>query len=606
MFIPHAVIFQRYFSSTMDIDVSKENIQPLRGGRNLVQLGTALQAQSDVEAQRQLQLQKEEHEAAIRLYQGTDPLDPWFNYIQWVEQCFPKHGHEGHIDKLIKDCLQLFENERKYYQDRRFVKLWIKYVDCLSNPLEIYQRLYNTGIGVECSEFYRAWACYCEESGDYKKANQVYMLGLQAKAQPLDELEQAHMNFQLFFAQRMLHDDSPTKRKAASALAETRMALTSLKSFKRRNIANGPIQRVGESIRSSVPGVVRQQAGNYDNRLPNSNVMVNVYEDAPSTSQVAIPIAEDPGPASLVQACSNVENQKEVGVWTNPKTKMVHTNIVPHQPLPFTPYEDEDDVLRLPANHMPYCMDNLSFTVPLCVPDPPDSTKIPCYNKPQVYVEDQEYSLEEIRSRKYNLEKNVKTEKNEVAEAPKNYENINETLAQCSALETLANCALDTEQDHLGQLMPLTMPTLQNITKVNNMHSPGEPKVLVNLDSQEFSELSAKKVDENYKPTSSMSDKENDMHTSSNNNYGNENAVPNYGKNNLMEEFNRSLMGNLLGDSVTVNTKEARWELRNLFNDNEPSIVQPVVQQFEVPNFDIHEDRSITMAINTKKEARTY
>lgn len=69
-----------------------------------------------------------EHEAAIRLYQGTDPLDPWFNYIQWVEQCFPKHGHEGHIDKLIKDCLQLFENERKYYQDRRFVKLWIKYV----------------------------------------------------------------------------------------------------------------------------------------------------------------------------------------------------------------------------------------------------------------------------------------------------------------------------------------------------------------------------------------------------------------------------------------------------------------------------------------------
>lgn len=43
----------------MDIDISKENIQPLRGGRNLAQLGTALQAQSDVDAQRQLQLQKE-------------------------------------------------------------------------------------------------------------------------------------------------------------------------------------------------------------------------------------------------------------------------------------------------------------------------------------------------------------------------------------------------------------------------------------------------------------------------------------------------------------------------------------------------------------------
>lgn len=76
----------------------------------------------------------------------------------------------------------------------------------------------------------------------------------------------------------MLHDDSPTKRKAASALAETRMALTSLKSFKRRNIASAPIQRVGDTVKSIVPGVIRQHAGNFDNRMPNSNVMVNVYE----------------------------------------------------------------------------------------------------------------------------------------------------------------------------------------------------------------------------------------------------------------------------------------------------------------------------------------
>lgn len=182
----------------------------------------------------------------------------------------------------------------------------------------------------------------------------------------------------------------------------------------------------------------------------------------------------------------------------------------------------------------------------------------------QVYVNDQEYSLEEIRSRKYNLVKTVKTEISPQIKVEQNYNNINETLAQCSALETLANCALDPEHDHLGQLMPLTMPTLQNITKVTNMHSPGEPKVLVNLDSKEFSELSVKKPDDSHRQHSS--DKENQVGQIDH--YGNENAVNNYGKNNLMEEFNRSLMGNLLGDSVTVNTKEARWELRNLFNDN--------------------------------------
>lgn len=164
--------------------------------------------------------------------------------------------------------------------------------------------------------------------------------------------------------------------------------------------------------------------------------------------------------------------------------------------------------------------------------------------------------------------KKVKTEKPEVREQQPKYSNINETLAQCSALETLANCALDPEQDHLGQLMPLTIPTLQNITKVTNIHSPGEPKVLVNLDSKEFSELSAKKNDETSKSSQYGSDKENQNLPNTSNNYGNENGGGGYGKNNLMEEFNRSLMGNLLGDSVTVNTKEARWELRNLFNDN--------------------------------------
>lgn len=167
----------------------------------------------------------------------------------------------------------------------------------------------------------------------------------------------------------------------------------------------------------------------------------------------------------------------------------------------------------------------------------------------QVYVGDKEYSLEEIRSRKYDLEKKFRPVQ-EVEE--RRNEHTSETLMQCSALETLANCALDSENDHMSQLMPLQIPSLQNVTKVNSIHSPGEPKVLVNLDSKELSNHESKK-DEKY-------DKENQMDEGYNG--------TNYPKNNLMEEFNRSLMGNLLGDSVTVNTKEARWELRNIFNDN--------------------------------------
>lgn len=43
----------------MDFDLSKENIQPLRGGRNVQQLGMALQAQTNRELQHELMQQKE-------------------------------------------------------------------------------------------------------------------------------------------------------------------------------------------------------------------------------------------------------------------------------------------------------------------------------------------------------------------------------------------------------------------------------------------------------------------------------------------------------------------------------------------------------------------
>lgn len=66
---------------------------------------------------------------------------------------------------------------------------------------------------------------------------------------------------------------------------------------------------------------------------------------------------------------------------------MQYLNIDNNCYLFITAYEDEDDMLRLPPKHLPYCVDDLTFTVPLCVPDPPDPTKIPCYNKSQVRIE---------------------------------------------------------------------------------------------------------------------------------------------------------------------------------------------------------------------------
>lgn len=112
----------------MDFDTAKENIQPLASGRNAEHLETALIAESDQEIQHKLHEQRKEFERTIETYSGEDPLQPWYDYIVWVEQIYPKSGKESALHELLARCLALFEKDERYFQDRRMVKLYIKYV----------------------------------------------------------------------------------------------------------------------------------------------------------------------------------------------------------------------------------------------------------------------------------------------------------------------------------------------------------------------------------------------------------------------------------------------------------------------------------------------
>lgn len=69
-----------------------------------------------------------EFENAIRNYDGDDPLENWYNFISWVEQSYPKQGHEGNLIPLLEDCLGKFELDKRYEHDPRLCKLFIKYV----------------------------------------------------------------------------------------------------------------------------------------------------------------------------------------------------------------------------------------------------------------------------------------------------------------------------------------------------------------------------------------------------------------------------------------------------------------------------------------------
>ena len=78
-----------------------------------------------------------EFELALRTYQGEDPIEPWYNYILWIEQTFPNGGKEGNLNTLLEKCIQQFKGNEKYNQDARFFEVWMKYVSWIKfEPIE--------------------------------------------------------------------------------------------------------------------------------------------------------------------------------------------------------------------------------------------------------------------------------------------------------------------------------------------------------------------------------------------------------------------------------------------------------------------------------------
>ncbi|KAK2582113.1 hypothetical protein KPH14_004485 [Odynerus spinipes] len=384
------------------IALCKENIQPLRYGRNAAQLGTALRAQEDADVQQLLLQERQMYEDAIRNYEGDDPLENWYDYILWMEQSYPKSGHESHIGKLLQRCLATFEKETKYYQDQRYIRLWINYISMQKNPLELYQLLHNNGIGTMVADIYRAWAFELEQVEDYKQADEVYMIGLRARAEPLDELDYAHKNFQLAVARKTLGrmDD-----RCEVSVFEQRQAFSSLKAIKAGKKVSSV--RTGHRVREYYPGSIPQVTSGMQSARSSSRVQI-YQDDVPGEMKGASILDHVP-----VEDMMHKENTIKPGPWNNGNKRC--TLLTSNLKTAFKVHEDQADdndfeKVRLFPSHTPF-FDGSKYPehmmIPVYVPDRPNPNVIlkPHYPKDIVYANNMDLSLEEIRAQRYLLKR---------------------------------------------------------------------------------------------------------------------------------------------------------------------------------------------------------
>ncbi|XP_075353184.1 mitotic checkpoint serine/threonine-protein kinase BUB1 [Mycteria americana] len=135
---------------------------------------------------------QESYEAQIRNYHGTDPLDPWDRYVQWIEGCLPLQEKQNRLPSLLEQLVKSFLSDKRYYQDPRFVNYCIKLAEFITSPCQYFDYLYGQGVGAKASNFYVAWAQQLVNEGNVQCAGAVLQKGLHNQAQPRENLQQLY------------------------------------------------------------------------------------------------------------------------------------------------------------------------------------------------------------------------------------------------------------------------------------------------------------------------------------------------------------------------------------------------------------------------------
>ncbi|MCO5563736.1 hypothetical protein L7F22_017383 [Adiantum nelumboides] len=179
----------------MEWELSKENVQPLKAGRNVEKLNASLKARMEGTWKSKTSEEHRKMVEAIDTYTGDDLLQPWIDCIKWVKETYPSGGSQSRLLRLLELCARTFCKDLRYADDIRYLKVWMDYADHCTNPREIYTFLQDNNIGQRHALFYEHSARFWEQQQNFAQSLAIYDLGIARKAQPLDLLKRAHTRF---------------------------------------------------------------------------------------------------------------------------------------------------------------------------------------------------------------------------------------------------------------------------------------------------------------------------------------------------------------------------------------------------------------------------
>ena len=226
------------------IEAAKENIVPLHSGRSASQLAAlststraGLGLKLDAEHARfQAQI------AAVDVYDATgawddgrdglaaddvallaeDPLDVSHQYVRFIVANYPAGASAANkLVPVLEATTRKFLADGRYTNDPRYFRLWAHYAKNMEDAEDCYRFLFAKGVAEKLAALYEEYAKVLEakhkcvpllsfallsftcartlltlDSRRRKQADQVYNLGINRRATPLDRLKRSYLDFQ--------------------------------------------------------------------------------------------------------------------------------------------------------------------------------------------------------------------------------------------------------------------------------------------------------------------------------------------------------------------------------------------------------------------------
>ncbi|KAJ0240132.1 Mitotic spindle checkpoint protein BUBR1 [Hirschfeldia incana] len=192
---PESEFFASKQETGNEWELFKENVRPLKRGRNVRLLNHALKSHTDHQLRKTLVEKRRKLIEDIDEYEGDDPLFPWIQCLKWVQEAFPPGGECSGLLVIYEQCVRKFWHAERYKDDLRYLKIWLEYAEHCADAEVIYKFLEVNDIGKTHASYYIAYALHMEFKSKVKTANEIFNLGISRNAKPIEKLNDAYKKF---------------------------------------------------------------------------------------------------------------------------------------------------------------------------------------------------------------------------------------------------------------------------------------------------------------------------------------------------------------------------------------------------------------------------